>query len=126
MLGIEAFQQEVEQEIQQIPKELNRLTDSELSRIASQFLPVVYETLGETDLEFSTHIQNNTDFSDWYDLNVRLHKVSGYRSVVISTKFPNNIPDDVTSEQMRAIADLADRFCFGEIRVTHEQNLVLP
>lgn len=125
-LGIEAFQQEVEQEFQQIPKELNRLTDSELSRIASQFLPAVYETLGETDLEFSTNLQNNTAFSNWYDLNVRLHKVSGYRSVVISTKFPNNIPGDVTSEQMRAIADLADRFCFGEIRVTHEQNLVLP
>ncbi|WP_410174206.1 nitrite/sulfite reductase [Marinomonas communis] len=125
-LGIDAFKAEVEQEFQQIPKDINGLTESELSRIASQFLPAVYETLGETDLEFATHLQNNEAFSDWYDLNVRSHKVSGYRSVVISTKFPNNIPGDVTSAQMRGIADIAERFGFGEVRVTHEQNLVLP
>ena len=125
-LGIDAFKAEVEQEFQQIPKDINGLTESELSRIASQFLPAVYETLGETDLEFATHLQNNEAFSDWYDLNVRSHKVSGYRSVVISTKFSNNIPGDVTSAQMRGIADIAERFGFGEIRVTHEQNLVLP
>lgn len=125
-LGIDAFKQEVEQEFQQIAKEPNRLTDSELSRIASQFLPAVYQQLDETDLGFATHLQNNEAFSNWYNLNVRKHKVSGYRSVVISTKFPNNIPGDVTSEQMRGIADLAERFGFGEVRVTHEQNLVLP
>ena len=54
-----------------------------------------------------------------------MHRVNGYRSVTISLKFPGNAPGDATADQMDLVADLASRYSFGEIRVTHEQNLLL-
>jgi sulfite reductase (NADPH) hemoprotein beta-component len=125
-LGIEAFQQEVETEWQFTRNTANTLTQDELSRVAAQFLPTLYPTKPEIDLDVTTALQHNDAFARWYQHNVMPHKVTGYRAVVISTKFPNNIPGDVTSEQMTRIAELADQYGFGEIRVTHEQNLVLP
>ncbi len=65
-------------------------------------------------------------FTRWLDRNVRGHRVSGYRAVVLSLKRAGQAPGDATDEQMHAAADLADRFSHGELRVTHQQNLVLP
>jgi sulfite reductase (NADPH) hemoprotein beta-component len=65
-------------------------------------------------------------FTRWIDRNVRAHRVSGYRAVVLSLKRAGQAPGDATDEQMSAAADLADRFSHGELRVTHQQNLVLP
>lgn len=125
-LGIEDFKKEIDSEWQLITQDAQKLSQDELSRVAAQFLPSIYPPRDEVDLSLASHLQSSAAFSSWYDSNVIPHKVEGYRAVVISTKFPNNIPGDVTSEQMEAIAELADRFGFGEVRVTHEQNLVLP
>ena len=65
-------------------------------------------------------------FTRWLDRNVRAHRVPGYRAVVLSLKRAGQAPGDATDEQMHAAADLADRFSHGELRVTHQQNLVLP
>jgi sulfite reductase (NADPH) hemoprotein beta-component len=65
-------------------------------------------------------------FRRWLERNVHAHRLSGYRAVTLSLKRPGQPPGDVTAEQMEAAADLADRYSQGELRVTHDQNLVLP
>ena len=65
-------------------------------------------------------------FAKWLERNVRGHKVQGYKNVTLSVKRPGQAPGDVTDTQMDAIADMADRFSCGELRVTHDQNALLP
>lgn len=65
-------------------------------------------------------------FARWLERNVRGHKVAGYKNVTLSVKRPGQAPGDVTDSQMDAIADMADRYSFGELRVTHDQNALLP
>jgi sulfite reductase (NADPH) hemoprotein beta-component len=65
-------------------------------------------------------------FLRWLDRNVHAHRIEGYRSVTLSLKRPGQPPGDVTSEQMEAAAQMADRYSLGELRVSHEQNLLLP
>ncbi|WP_137886768.1 nitrite/sulfite reductase [Pseudomonas sp. 2FE] len=126
-LGIEAFAREVEEEWQQIKDGPAELTLDEFERVAAGFVPPAYESLADTDLEFGTRLSQHPDFARWVDRNVYAHKVSGYASVVLSTKPGITAPPgDVTSTQMDAVADWADSFGFGEIRIAHEQNLVLP
>ncbi|WP_137818850.1 nitrite/sulfite reductase [Pseudomonas sp. 2FG] len=126
-LGIEAFAREVEEEWQQIKDGPAELTLDEFERVAAGFVPPAYESLADTDLEFGTRLSQHPDFTRWVDRNVYAHKVSGYASVVLSTKPGITAPPgDVTSTQMDAVADWADSFGFGEIRIAHEQNLVLP
>lgn len=94
--------------------------------MAAQFLSPLYKTLDEVDLEYGQYLASHDDFSAWVSRSVKAHKVSGYASVAISTKFPTNIPGDLNAEQMQRIADLADIYGFGVIRIAHEQNIVLP
>jgi sulfite reductase (NADPH) hemoprotein beta-component len=86
-----------------------------------------YRPLSDTDLEFGTRLADNPAFARWVSRNVQPHKVAGYTSVVLSTK-PGiaSPPGDVTTEQMQAVADWSEQFGFGEIRIAHEQNIVLP
>lgn len=65
-------------------------------------------------------------FLRWLDRNVHGHRIPGYRAVTLSTKRPGQAPGDLTAEQMERAATLADRYSLGELRVTHEQNLLLP
>lgn len=125
-LGISAFREEAEAEWQQIRGSFSTLTEDELSRVASQFLSPLYKALDDTDLQYGHHLTSNSEFASWASRSVKPHKVKGYASVAISTKFPTNTPGDLTAEQMQRIADLADLYGFGVIRVAHEQNLVLP
>lgn len=126
-LGIEAFAREVEEEWQQIKDGPAELTLDEFERVAAGFVPPAYESLADTDLDFGTRLSQHPDFARWVDRNVYAHKVPGYASVVLSTKPGITAPPgDVTSMQMDAVADWADSFGFGEIRIAHEQNLVLP
>jgi sulfite reductase (NADPH) hemoprotein beta-component len=126
-LGIEAFAREVEAEWQQIKDGPAELTEAEYQRVAAAFVAPVYASLADTDLNFGTALSHDQAFARWVARNVRPHKVAGYASVVLSTKpGASSPPGDVTSAQMEAVADLADRFGFGEIRVAHEQNLVMP
>ena len=126
-LGIEAFAREVEAEWQHIKDGPAELTDAEYQRVAAAFAPPPYASLADTDLDFGTALAGDAGFARWVSRNVQPHKVPGYASVVLSTKPGASLPPgDVTSAQMDAVAGLAEHYGFGEIRVAHEQNLVLP
>ncbi|PYC25504.1 sulfite reductase [Pseudomonas jessenii] len=126
-LGIEAFAKEVEEEWQHLKDGPAQLTEAEYQRVASAFVPPDYHTLADTDLDFGTRLAESPVFARWVARNVQPHKVPGYTSVVLSTK-PGmaSPPGDVTGVQMLAVADWSQRFGFGEIRIAHEQNIVLP
>ncbi|UVM36264.1 nitrite/sulfite reductase [Pseudomonas sp. B21-017] len=126
-LGIEAFAKEVEEEWQHLKDGPAQLTDVEYERVASAFVPPDYRSLAGTDLDFGTCLAEHPAFARWVARNVQPHKVPGYASVVLSTK-PGIAapPGDVTAEQMEAVAQWSEQFGFGEIRIAHEQNIVLP
>jgi sulfite reductase (NADPH) hemoprotein beta-component len=126
-LGIEAFAREVEEEWQYLKDGPAQLTNVEYERVASAFVPPDYQVLADADLDFGTRLSENPAFARWVSRNVQPHKVPGYASVVLSTK-PGiaSPPGDVTAEQMEAVADWSEQFGFGEMRIAHEQNIVLP
>ena len=102
------------------------LPPSELARIAAYFTPPAYETLPPVSIDFEMQKREDADFARWARINLVAHKQPGYAIVNLSLKPTGGVPGDATAEQMDAIADLADRYSFGEIRVTHEQNLTFP
>ncbi|RYL20475.1 nitrite/sulfite reductase [Acinetobacter baumannii] len=94
-----------------------------LTQMDAVFQPFAYEQLLDEDL---TGLFNQyPKFKQWFQINTHAHKVSGYRIVMISLKRAGMAPGDMTSEEMRHIADWADRYTFGELRTTHEQNIAL-
>lgn len=126
-LGIDAFSEEVEREWLEINSGSAELTEQEYWRVANNFTPPVYEVLSAQDLDYNSHLYTNSEFARWASRNLFLHKVAGYAAVIISTKPGISMPPgDVTAMQMDEIANLADTFGFGEIRIAHEQNVVLP
>ncbi|KIP87940.1 MULTISPECIES: nitrite/sulfite reductase [Pseudomonas] len=126
-LGIDAFAREVEAEWQHIKDGPAELTAAEYQRVAAAFAPPAYAALSHADLDFGTALVADAAFARWVSRNVQPHKVQGYASVVLSTKPGASLPPgDVTAGQMDAVAELAERYGFGEVRVAHEQNLVLP
>ena len=120
-LGAERFREQVEAEWQAARDYAPRLEAAEVERVRSHFTPPAYEKLQNIDAAAG----RTPEFQAWYRYNTREHKVPGYRAVFVSLKRHGENPGDVTSEQMEAIAGLADRFSFGLIRVTHAQNLML-
>lgn len=126
--GAETFTEMVEAEWAQIRDTAVDLAAGEKQRIADFFRPPRYHTDSGADAEAALRRQVTDDrnFARWVETNVAPHKVTGYRIANISLKPIGGIPGDASSEQMDAVAALADRFSFSEIRVTHEQNLVLP
>jgi len=126
-LGIEAFAKEVEEEWQHLKDGPAQLTEAEYQRVASAFTPPLYERQPATDLDYGSRLAEDPAFARWVAHNVQPHKVPGYASVVLSTK-PGSAspPGDVTAAQMEAVADWSEAFGFGEIRIAHEQNIVLP
>lgn len=126
-LGIEAFSKEVEEEWQYLRDGPAQLTEAEYVRVASAFVPPAYATLANTSLAYGTHLTDSPAFARWVSRNVMPHKMPGYSSVVLSTKPGiSSPPGDVTAQQMDAVAEWSERFGFGEIRIAHEQNIVLP
>ncbi|UFQ98940.1 nitrite/sulfite reductase [Pseudomonas wenzhouensis] len=126
-LGIDAFAAEVEREWQPIKDGPARLTEDEYQRVAASFHKPAYVPQDALDLDFGTHLARDEAFARWVSRNVMAHQVPGYLSVVLSTKPGISAPPgDVTAEQMEMLADWSERYGFGEIRVAHEQNLVLP
>jgi sulfite reductase (NADPH) hemoprotein beta-component len=120
----EAFRQDVEAEWEQIRGGPAAVPAEEFERLASFFVPPAYERLPGDDAGFRSALQDNRAFENWAKRNLHPHKVPGYMIVTLSLKKTGIPPGDVTSDQMEAIAHLADRYSFGELRVTHEQNLV--
>ena len=120
--GVEEFRRLVEEEWALIRQESSlTLEEAEIERMRAYFAPPPYEKLANIDITAN----QSPEFLAWYRYNTRPHKVPGYRAVVVSLKATGVPPGDMTAEQMDAVADLADRVSSGQVRVTHDQNLVL-
>ena len=124
-IGAEEFARQVEAEWADLKDSPATLTEAEFARMASYFSKPDYAVLADDDAEYAAQLAGNKAFANWVRRNVKPHKVAGYRNVVLSLKKPGVPPGDVTGDQMEFIANLADQYSFGELRVTHEQNLVL-
>ena len=124
--GLEALQEQVEQERKLIDSEPFKQIDAELARITNNIIKPDYEAAFNTGEAKSDKANNNTAFVEWKRQNVVSHKETGFAIAMVSLKPAGGIPGDATSEQMRAVADIAERYSFSELRVTHRQNLVLP
>ena len=130
-LGPEEFARQVEGEWAHIVDGDDNFTQAEWERVAQHFTKPAYKTLPPLSTEQllaqlgSVESNERIAFTRWLERNVRSHQVPGYASVILSLKPHGVPPGDVTSAQMNAIADLADQYSFGELRATHEQNLVL-
>jgi len=122
-LGIEKFAEEVEAEWRQIRDGALALDDAVVADIRSRFAYPAYETFPANADEPK---QADPRFAAWRANAVAPHKQPGYAIVTLSLKPIGGAPGDATAAQMDAVADLADKYSFGEIRVGHEQNLVLP
>ncbi len=121
----EVFRQHVEAEWVHSKDGPTTLTREEIDRTIAAFAPPPYEQL-ESDASLAAARLADPEFSRWVHTNVAPHKRAGYAIVTLSTKVTGVPPGDVTDVQMDAVADWADRFGFGEIRISHEQNFVLP
>ncbi len=121
-LGIEKFKELVEREWASIKDGPNTIDISEINRIKAFFSEPNYKNNKQNDLK--KHVTNKS-FSQWLSRCTHSHKKEGYRSVTLSLKSNKQAPGDATADQMRAVASLADQYSFGEIRVSHEQNLIL-
>ena len=125
-VGVDRFTQLVEEEWQQIRDGYLDLPVAEIERIRGFFAPPPYRTLDAHVPEYEGALRRDFRFARWVCTNVTPHKRPGYAIVTLSLKPTGGIPGDATDAQMDAVADLADRYGFGEVRVSHEQNLVLP
>jgi sulfite reductase (NADPH) hemoprotein beta-component len=124
--GPERFRDEVEAEWEQLRDGASTLTKAEVRRVESRFVRPKYERMGSDPIISQSEQMGSVPiFLIWKKRNVHPHKQPGYAAVTLSLKKTGVPPGDVTDAQMEAIANIADRYSFGELRVTHEQNLVL-
>lgn len=124
-IGIEEFRRQVEADWTLSKDGPSTITQAELDRVLRHFGTPNYATLPQADAEVETLKRENKSFANWLARNVKAHKVSGYAVVELSLKRTGIAPGDATAEQMETAADFADRYSFGELRITHMQNLVL-
>ena len=124
-IGSEEFARQVAEEWAHVKDGPNTLTAEEVARVASQFAAPAYVQYPASTLADIAAQHNDKAFARWLERNVHGHKIPGYAAVTLSLKTPGAAPGDASVAQMEAAAALADEFSFGELRVTHEQNLVL-
>jgi sulfite reductase (NADPH) hemoprotein beta-component len=125
-LGAEEFARQVDAEWAFVKDGPGTLTQEELERVSAYFAAPDYSSRPADEAAFERAVAQDRGFAVWAGRAVRAHRVPGYRSVVLSLKKTGVAPGDATAEQMEQVADWAERFGFGEIRVSHEQNLILP
>lgn len=125
-MGPEAFAAAVDREWDHLQGGPATLTDAEIERIVREFDPPPYSTLPARSAGFESARLTDPEFARWARHNVHPHRQPGYASVTLTLKNVGEPPGDASDAQMEAVADWADRFGFGEIRVSHEQNLILP
>ena len=124
-LGIAEFKNQVEAEWAHLKDAPNTITEAELARVGKHFEDMPYEQLPTHDASFDATVASNSAFAAWVKRCVHTHKTAGYRAVTLSLKPHGKAPGDATSAQMYTVADLAEQYSFGELRVSHEQNLIL-
>ncbi|KQD21484.1 nitrite/sulfite reductase [Acinetobacter baumannii] len=118
----EVFAQKVEAEFEHT-RETLKIQPEILKKLDEEFTPFDYQDLEDED--FTALFAEHPKFKHWFNINTHAHKVKGYRIVTISLKRAGIAPGDMTTEEMNFIADLADKYTFGELRTTHEQNIAL-
>ncbi len=125
-IGVERLRADVEAEFARIRDGALKLPAATIAAIQAQFAPPPYEALLPDPPALLAARLDMPAFDRWVRANVEPHRQPGYAAVTVSLKPVGGSPGDATSEQMEVVANLADRFSFGEIRVTHMQNLLLP
>jgi sulfite reductase (NADPH) hemoprotein beta-component len=120
-LGVARFREQVETEWSAAREHAPRLEPAEVERVRACFRSPPYEARADFDAAAGREVA----FQAWYRYNTRPHRVRGYRAVFVSLKAHGAVPGDITAEQMEAVASLAERFSFGLVRSTHNQNLLL-
>ena len=125
-LGIEAFRERVEAEWRRIKDTAIDVPEEEVARIKAYFSEPQFETFSAENQDLARHSTDDPEFAKWLRVNTATHKKAGYRIVNLSLKLVGGAPGDITAEQMRTVAGLAEQYSFDEVRATHEQNLCLP
>lgn len=125
-MGADEYARQVEAEWQKIKDQPLDVPEEEVARIKAFFTPPPLPVLSDDVVEVDTFAAENFVFKAWLNNNTGAHKVPGHVHVTISLKPHGGIPGDASDEQMDLVADLADQYSLGEIRVSHEQNLILP
>lgn len=124
--GIDEVRKAVEEEFAASNRAAIAADPKEVERINAYFAPPAYETLPDTSARLEAAKAQDPELKRFIDTNGFAHKVPGYVAITVSLKAIGAAPGDATSDQMRALADLADNYSLGELRVTHLQNIVLP
>ncbi|MET3664742.1 nitrite/sulfite reductase [Caulobacter sp. 1776] len=125
-LGAEEFARQVEEEWSKIDAVRADLPAGELARIRASFATTPFEALPARSEIFEVAKANDSAFARFVRNNVRAHKQPGYAIVEVSLKAQEQTPGDASADQLDVVADLAERYSFSDLRVTHAQNLVLP
>jgi sulfite reductase (NADPH) hemoprotein beta-component len=124
--GLESIKGQVETEFAEVRGGVLTLPRAELDRITAYFSPPAFREQGAVRIDVEREKILDPAFGRWLENNIHSHKQTGYACVTVSLKPVGGAPGDATDAQMEAVADLAERYSFDELRVTHEQNLVLP
>jgi len=124
--GVGPITEEIEQEFETSRGGVLRLPEEEVQRIAAYFAPPAYENQPAASTGLERARLSDPAFDRWVRHNVSRHRVPGYAIATISLKPIGGVPGDATASQLEAVADVAERWSLGEVRVSHEQNLVLP
>jgi len=125
-IGAEEMKRQVDAEFEEIRRHgALQLPDEEVQRIKVYFAPPAFEALTDEAPELDAALAQDSNFANWFNTNVIAHRQPGYAIVNIPLKPIGKTPGDCSSEQMEALADIADKYAFSEIRVAHEQNLTL-
>ncbi|PHR65108.1 nitrite/sulfite reductase [Alcanivorax sp.] len=122
-LGAEKYRELVEQEFAELKGGEMTLTAEEVARIKGCFTAPDYQSVDTAALD--AKLVEDKAFSRWFHTNTRAHKQAGYRAVTLTLKRTGRVPGDISDEQLEAVADLADKYSFGELRNSHQQNMVL-
>jgi len=125
-MGADALAEMVEAEWRQVREGFVDLPEAEVARIERYFAPPPFDPAAGSDSGLDTARRADSEFDRWLEQNVDAHRQPGYAIATISLKSDGGVPGDIDAAQMEAVADLAERFSFDELRATHQQNLVLP
>ncbi|TPJ22157.1 nitrite/sulfite reductase [Mesorhizobium sp. B2-7-2] len=124
--GVEEITRQVEAEWQALKDAELKLPEADIQAINAYFAPPALVSRPEGDDAVKQARLDSKSFSEWLDQNVVTHRHPDYAAVTISLKGIGEVPGDATDSQMEAVADIAEKYAFDELRVSHEQNLILP